>query len=161
MRRTLILAAGALFLAGCASSSAPATPAATTPDAATPSASLDPATALHAWADDGGSAALSTIGSDLTDVSNALGQSDLTGAQAPCAKLTADVETDQAGTPVPDKAAAAEWSLMLSHLQAAAADCTTAAATGDSTKLDEASAELSIGGNHLTAFTNRFKQVTG
>lgn len=168
MRPTLILtmAAALLALAGCSSSSTPASSAAASPISsatsdAVPSTSLNPADGVRAWASGGGSAFLTDLGSDLTKVQSDYDKTDMTALVTSCAKLTSDIETAQAGSTIPDKAASTEWSLALTHLQKAAQDCTDGASSGDQASFDQMTAEMSIGINHFDSFNKRLTAITG
>jgi hypothetical protein len=162
---TLTATVGLLIaLAGCAStttSSSDAQPNATITVGSTLDATAGSGSAVRAWADNGGSTALADISTDLSKVSTDLNSRDLTALQTSCAKLTADVETDQAGAAVPDKTATIEWNLALTHLQKAASSCTMAASANDPSQLDAMSSELSIGLDHFNAFNARLHQLVG
>ncbi|WUD70359.1 hypothetical protein OG937_45500 [Streptomyces sp. NBC_00510] len=150
------LLAAALTACGIGSST---TTEASAPSPSAATSAPTKAEKLNAWFDDGGQDHLDTISDDLDDVISHMGATDLDELAESCAKLTSDVETIQGGQPMPDAKAASSWGLALEHLNSAATHCTNGAVSMDVDEINQMTAELKIGTNHVDAMNERLDMI--
>lgn len=111
------------------------------------------------WRDNGGSATLDTLTTDLAAVDKDSNPVDLAGLRDSCSTLTADLETARAGTPMPHPPTAQRWNLALDHLTASAKACTDGAVSGDQASFDLMASEMDIGIKHMAAVAKQIGEL--
>lgn len=123
----------------------------------------DPAVvaAVAKWVTAGGSANLTTLGTDFTKLEAAADSEDLAQMGASCQQLLVDVKAAQAYDPIPDPAAEKNWANALDLYAEGAADCAAGAQRTDVDMIARASNEIVAGTGALDKVTTRLKAISG